>query len=98
MHSDSGWAQLFQSLLHGELHLMYINFVSHIIHLRNLPQVAAIPEGGGTHRLVAWDLLTLGVAWSAALPLAALAAEPVGGGGGGGSLVVAISSGCAYSF
>jgi uncharacterized membrane protein len=60
------------------------------------PQVAAIPEGaGGTHRLVAWDLLTLGMAWSAALPLAALAAEPAGG-GGGGSLVVAVSGGCAH--
>lgn len=67
----------------------------HASHPNMFSQVAAIPEGGGgTHRLVAWELLTLGVAWSAALPLAALAAEPAGG-GGGGSLVVAVSGGCA---
>lgn len=45
-------------------------------------QVAAVPEGGGSARLTAWHLLTLGVAWSAALPLAALTAVTSDGGGG----------------
>lgn len=54
-------------------------------------QVAAVPEGNGISRLVTWDLLTLGVAWSAALPLAALAAEAPGP--DAGTLVVAVSGG-----
>lgn len=51
-----------------------------------------MPAGGGSARLTAWHLLTLSAAWSAALPLAALAAAALDGGAG---LAAAVSGGCA---
>ncbi len=57
-------------------------------------QVAAVPEGSGSARLTAWHLLTLSAAWSAVLPLAALAAAALDGGAG---LAAAVSGGCAAS-